>query len=153
MKQYLVRSFRYMIYLIILFIIIYGVMVLTGTSRVSPKTLGLFFTSKSGLLMIGIIVGLSLLYPLFGFVTRPVRASLLTDRGLLISLMEGEGFVLKQETDGILHFRAVSPLKRLAMRYDDDIVLNTNGPAPTMSGNRRAVTRILFRLDTLHINR
>ncbi len=128
-------------------------MVLTGTSRVSPQTLGLFFKTQSGLLMIGIIIGLSLLYPLFGFVSRPVRASLLSDKGLLISLMEGEGFSLKQEINGVLYFRATSPLKRLIMRYDDTIVLNTNNPNPYMSGNRRAVTRILFRLDTLHINK
>ena len=64
MKQYLIRSVKYLIWLTLLFIVVFLLMILTGGSQVGPaESLELLFGSSRGTIMICAIVFLALLYP------------------------------------------------------------------------------------------
>ena len=149
MERYPIRAFKYFIYLIVLFFIIYLLMVITKTTTIPINRFSLFLTTSEGWILIGAIIVLCLAYPFFGFVKRPIYGNITENRDIIISLFEGYGFKLFSEKEGVMEFKAVSNIRKLGKLFEDSIKLDASATPATLSGNRKAVTKILFRLEPL----
>ena len=143
MERYPIRAFKYFIYLIVLFFIIYLLMVITKTTTIPINRFSLFLTTSEGWILIGAIIVLCLAYPFFGY------GNITENRDIIISLFEGYGFKLFSEKEGVMEFKAVSNIRKLGMLFEDSIKLDASATPATLSGNRKAVTKILFRLEPL----
>ena len=60
MERYPIRAFKYFIYLIVLFFIIYLLMVITKTTTIPINRFSLFLTTSEGWILIGAIIGIFL---------------------------------------------------------------------------------------------
>lgn len=144
MKTYLIRSLKYLLWLVILFVAIFTIMSLTGTSR--EGALSEIFTTRRGVMMLCMIVVLALLYPRFGFTRRDVRANMPADRDTLIETFRESGFALRDETPGRMVFRAATGFKRLMLLWEDTITVESDDKYIALEGIRKEVVRLEFRL-------
>ena len=111
--KYLIRSVKYLLALVVLYLAVLMLMTLTRTSLLSPaESLSMLVHSTRGQLLIAAVVVLAALYPRFGFISRRVGGNLRTDREQIVRAFETEGFALRRETPGELVFRGGSLIDR-----------------------------------------
>ena len=80
-KTYIVRSLKYLVWLLLLFTLVFTLMLATGTSRADAgRDLAELFGSQRGRLMLAVIVVVAAFYPKFGFARRTVAADFTGDR-------------------------------------------------------------------------
>lgn len=85
-KTYIVRSLKYLVWLLLLFTLVFTLMLATGTSRADAgRDLAELFGSQRGRLMLAVIVVVAAFYPKFGFARRTVAADFTGDRELILS--------------------------------------------------------------------
>ena len=146
-KTYIVRALKYLVWLVLLFMLVFTLMALTGTSRAGAGDLfaELFGTSR-GAVMIAVIVVLALLYPRFGFTRRTLRASLAADRDLIVGVFAGNGFAPVAESGSEIRFRAASPPKRALLLWEDTITVTAAGDTIVIDGIRKEAVKAEFRL-------
>lgn len=66
-KTYIVRSLKYLVWLLLLFTLVFTLMLATGTSRADAgRDLAELFGSQRGRLMLAVIVVVAAFYPKFG---------------------------------------------------------------------------------------
>ena len=105
-KTYIVRSLKYLVWLLLLFTLVFTLMLATGTSRADAgRDLAELFGSQRGRLMLAVIVVVAAFYPKFGFARRTVAADFTGDRELILSTFRANGFSLVREQDGTMVFR------------------------------------------------
>ncbi len=147
MNRYLIRSLKYLLWLVILLALIFVLMTLTGTSRYgADESLHQLFGTSRGAMMICAIVLLALLYPRFGFVRRVLRADLGANREVILEAFARNAYKLVSENERGMAFRAVKPLKKWMLLGEDTIAVV---PAPegfALEGIRREVVNVEFRL-------
>lgn len=148
MTTYFRRMVKYLLYLAVLFSVIFTIMNLTGTVAVQFNDLSHMFSSSSGKLLAGAFILLGLLHPVIGYVKREMVVNPSSGRDRVIAVMEMCGYEMIEESGSKMQFRAKSKLKRLAMLFEDEILINKDDLPATISGNRRAVTTILFRMES-----
>ena len=79
--QYIRRAVGYFIKLIVLVIVLYLLLFVTGTARVSAGYfVGELFATPRGLMLLGALAVLAACYPMFGYVSRRMAADLREDR-------------------------------------------------------------------------
>lgn len=150
MKQYLIRSVKYLIWLLLLFVLVFLLMILTGGSQVGPaESLQLLFGSSRGAIMICAIVFLALLYPRYGFVRREVRGDLAVNREALLEAFSRSGFRLESESEAGLVFRADTGLKKALMLWEDTILVTPTETGFALEGLRKEVVKVEFRLKPM----
>ena len=105
-KTYIVRSLKYLVWLLLLFTLVFTLMLATGTSRADAgRDLAELFGSQRGRLMLAVIVVVAAFYPKFGFARRTVAADFTGDRELILSTFRANGFSLVRD-DGLPGFVA-----------------------------------------------
>ena len=73
-KTYIVRSLKYLVWLLLLFTLVFTLMLATGTSRADAgRDLAELFGSQRGRLMLAVIVVVAAFYPKFGFARNVLR--------------------------------------------------------------------------------
>ena len=136
-KTYIVRSLKYLVWLLLLFTLVFTLMLATGTSRADAgRDLAELFGSQRGRLMLAVIVVVAAFYPKFG----------LARRELILSTFRANGFSLVREQDGTMVFRASSPLKRALLLWEDRIAVTDAGGSVVLDGIRKEVVKAEFRL-------
>ena len=132
-KTYIVRSLKYLVWLLLLFTLVFTLMLATGTSRADAgRDLAELFGSQRGRLMLAVIVVVAAFYPKFGFARRTVAADFTGDRELILSTFRV--------------FRASSPLKRALLLWEDRIAVTDAGGSVVLDGIRKEVVKAEFRL-------
>lgn len=145
------RAAGYFIKLLVLVGLLYLLMFLTGTARVSA---GVFFrelvSTPRGALLLAALAALSAFYPKFGFVSRRVDADMGVDRDAIVRAFQQDGYVLEKETPhAAMTFRAGSLLRRIWMTFDDRVtVTSVEGGAIVIEGIRKEAVHAQFRLNT-----
>ena len=82
MKKYIIRSLKYFCALCVLCIALMGLMLMTGTSRLTLDTVFYeMFHTDTYLKLLITIVALAAAYPRFGFVGRKVEGDMEENRG------------------------------------------------------------------------
>lgn len=150
MKQYLIRSAKYLVWLLLLFVLVFLLMILSGGSRVGPaESLEMLFGSSRGVIMICAIVFLALFYPRYGFVRREVHADLSTNRDAVLEAFSRSGYRLVDENGGGMVFRAETGLKRALLLWEDTILVVPTPSGFALEGLRKEAVKVEFRLKPL----
>lgn len=149
-NRYFVRALKYLVWLIVLFVALYALMMVTGTSRVSAQQAWMeVYSSSRGILMMIVIVLLAAAYPFFGFVRRTVNAGITDDRDSILRAFNESGFTLAWESPAQMVFKASAPIKKLRLLWEDTITVTADGDGRIiLEGIRRETVRIEFRLNS-----
>ena len=150
MAEYLLHSVKYLVKLIVLMIIIYALMYVTGAARISADMFvyELLHENNGRLLMAALIV-LSLIYPKFGFVKRTVNAGINKDCDEIMRAFERAGYAMSGRKDNEILFRASSMAKRIINVFDDKILVRCEGDERiVLEGIRKEVVQIEFRIKS-----
>ncbi len=149
--KYLRRSLGYLLRLTLLICGIYALMWLSGSTRVSAEAFWTeLFTSDRGLLLWGVVVVVAALYPLYGFVTRTIKADAIANNEEIHRAFIVAGYTKNSPTGGdVTTFRASAPLRKLLMFGEDAITVTDNHDGTiTLDGIRKQVVQIEFRIHT-----
>ncbi len=149
MKDYLIHSLKYFLKLVGLLVVIYALLFVTGSARVSAhEFLHELFHERNGAMLLAALVALALVYPRFGFVKRRIDAGIDRDRDEILRVFGQAGYSMTLHSDGIMVFRA-SGSKRLINMYDDRIVLTYDDDSHiTIEGIRKETVQIEFRIKS-----
>ena len=153
--KYIVRAVGYFIRIVALVVGIYALLWVTGSARVST---GAFwdelFTSQRGMLLWGVVFVVSLLYPLYGFVRRTVKADAVADQEEIHRAFIVAGYNKGASEGSVTVFRVSSPLRRLMLFGEDKITVTDNGDGTiTLDGIRKEVVQLEFRIHTFVDNK
>ena len=150
-SRYIRRAVGYFLKLLLLVVVLYLLMFVTGSTRISAGTMlqELFSTSR-GALLIGALALLAALYPTFGYVRRNVKADITANRDAIINALHKNGYRLAIENpDKQMVFRAESFFKRLLVMFDDTITVTDAGDGTVdIEGPRKSVVPVQFRINT-----
>ncbi|MEG0500485.1 MAG: hypothetical protein RR550_05100 [Rikenellaceae bacterium] len=143
MRLAIIRSLKFLCYLLVMFAVVYGLMLAVNMSQVRPDQFGAFLSTSRGQLMIAAILGLSALYPFFGVTTKKMTR---VGSAEIVLAMEANGFKLKRKEDKKMVFIPVKVMDRVRLRFDDSIEIDNSGEVTTITGARRAVYTVLYKL-------
>ena len=91
--QYIRRAAGYFIKLVVLVGLLYLLMFVTGTARVSAEFFFReLFTTPRGILLMAALAVLSAFYPKFGYVSREAEADIVADRDAIINAFHAAGY-------------------------------------------------------------
>ena len=144
MKQYLVRSIKYLIALVILYV---GLMAVMHYSQHSTITFAqrweLMFQQWNGWGMVVVSILLAATYPFFGYTKRSFEGNIAVDREQLDTAARVVGLELVSANENELLYRAKG-LRRVTMLFEDDVVVRQNGTQIEVEGLRRVAVRMAF---------
>lgn len=147
MKSYIIRSLKYLLQLVVLFFILFGIMELTGTS--SMNNLGEVFLSPRGVMLLIFIVILAIFYPMFGFTKREVKANIEADQDKIAKAFEMGGYTLESSSGDTLVFRARGIAKRILLMWEDEITVTRDDNYVLIVGVRKEVVKAEYRLKSM----
>ncbi len=147
--MYLRRSVKYFFAVCVFCVVIMLLNRLTGMAQLTfEQTLYVMFHTPRGLLLPVAIVVISAFYPRFGFARRRVEGDIEADRQQVMTAFDVAGFSLCREEGEELVFRADSPLRRAMMLWEDEVRVSQYGQWIYLDGNRRALARVLYQLES-----
>ena len=130
--QYIRRAAGYFIKLVVLVGLLYLLMFVTGTARVSAEFFFReLFTTPRGILLVAALAVLSAFYPKFGYVSREAEADIVADRDAIINAFHAAGYVM----------------------VDDRVTMRTFGGGIVIEGIRKEAVHAQFRINTYIQNR
>lgn len=106
-------------------------------------------TSDKGGMLALVALGLSLIYPFIGYVKREMNINPTTGRTKILDVAQLCGYKLVEESDKEMILEAATPIKKLTLLYEDRVIINKEDIPASISGNRRSVTILLFRLESM----
>ncbi len=145
-NRYLIRAAKYFVYLLVIFTVLFGLLLLTKTA--SWATLGAIVHSDRVWLLAAAFIGLPAVYPLFGYVKREMSLDYDRRREQIERVAAMNGYRVVSETPDSLVFRAESGMKRAALQFEDRIVIRRDGRHVSIEGPRKEVVRLEYRLNT-----
>lgn len=147
--RYLVRAVKYLAAFCVLYLAVVWISLATTKGMdvsVWDYVLATLSTTKGKLLVAAVVV-LSAFYPRFGFISRRVEWDMEQEGDRLEEIFALAGFRLISKEDGRMVFRATSPLDKLIMLFEDEIEVVQYGQWIDITGIRRGVARIIYRLS------
>ena len=152
--KYFIRSLKYFCALCVLCLAIMLLNRLAGSSVLTLReTFYVMFHTPRGMLLPAVVVLLAAFYPRFGFVSRRVEGDVEKDREQILNAFRAAGFSLRAEQDGVMVFRAESPLRKLTLLWEDEIRVAQFGQWIEIDGIRRGVARAQLQLETFLRNK
>lgn len=144
MKRYLSRAGKYSLQLLVLFVLIFSVMNIFETRKISLEML----LNKQGWILAGGLIFFSLLYPFFGFAKRTLTFDASNRSADVDRVMEMCGFKRVESTPNTMVYRAATPVKRFMLLYEDKITIQTIDGLSVMEGVRKEVFKASYRMST-----
>lgn len=144
----LVRSVKYLLAFFVLYLGVVWISVATTKGfdiSVWDYILATLATTKGKWLVAAVVV-LAAGYPRFGFMTRRVAKDMLTEHDHIEQVFAAAGFSLKSESEGCMVFGANNIIDRIVMLFEDEIQVKQVGQEIEISGIRRGVARVLYRM-------
>lgn len=153
--RYIRRAAGYFIKLLVLVGVLYLLMFVTGTARVSAE---FFFremvATPRGVLLLAALALLAAFYPKFGYVRRRAEADIVADREQVIRAFHAAGYVVTEEEPGVsMTFRAGSFFRRLWLTFDDRVTVTAAEGGIIIEGLRKEAVHAQFRINTYIQNR
>ena len=146
--KYFIRSLKYFCALCVLCAAIMYLNRMAGTARLTvTETLYVMFHTPRGMMLPAVILLLAAFYPKFGFIVRQVEGDIDDNREQILNAFRSEGFSLRSEHDGVMVFRADNIVRRLTLLGEDEIEVRQYGQWVEITGIRRAVARVSYRLE------
>lgn len=144
-NRYLIRVAKYFLYLVVLFALLFAI--LLALRYTSWETFIHIWGTNRAWLMLAVFIGLPLVYPLFGYVSRETRGNLTENRELIDRILLMSGYRVVEETPERIVCR-VSGIRRLTLFFEDRMVISNEGNYIRVEGPRKEVVRFQFRLET-----
>lgn len=147
--RYLIRAVKYFFAFCVLYVGVVWLSILTqkGMDISVWDSISATMATERGRMLALAVVALSAAYPFFGFVKRSVKWDMATDADRLVEIFAAAGFALKLKSEGKMIFKANNILDRLVMLFEDEIVVEQQGEQITLSGIRRGVAKVIYRLN------
>ncbi len=145
--RYLIRAVKYLLAFCVIYLAVVWLSLKTMRGMdvsVMDYVLATLHTTKGQLLMAAVVV-LSALYPRFGFMMRRVECDMAEERDSLLANMALAGYTLREESEGRMVFRATNILDRIAMLFEDEIVVEQYAQWINITGIRRGVAKVMYR--------
>ncbi len=147
--NYTVRVLKYFVAFSVFCMAIVALNLLVSST---PMTLDEFvyvtFHTPRGMMLPVVVVLLSLVMPRIDFITRRVEGDVEENRTQIDNAMKASGFEYVETRDEQLIYHASSFLTKLMLLWDDEMKVSQYGQWIEVSGKRRAVARIVYRLDS-----
>ena len=144
MNRYFVRSVKYLVALVVLYV---GLMAVMHYSQHSPITFAqrwqLMFQQWNGWGMVVVSILLAATYPFFGYTKRSFEGNIVANREQLDAAARFVGLELVSESGTELLYRAKG-LRRVTMLFEDDVKVRQNGSQIEVEGLRRVAVRMAF---------
>ncbi|MDR0954995.1 MAG: hypothetical protein LBM20_06425 [Rikenellaceae bacterium] len=147
LKRYPIRVLKYFLFLVALFIVLFGLMVLFHWSSWNTF-LSVWQTDRLWVLLF-VFVGIPLLYPLFSYTARDVRGNLGDRREIVERVLTMSGYTLTEATPEkiIAHAKGI---KKVALLFEDRIEITPEGNHfIRIEGTKKEVLKIESRLRAL----
>ena len=147
--RYLIRAVKYFFAFCVLYVGVVWLSILTqkGMDVSVWDSISATMATERGRMLALAVVALSAAYPFFGFIKRSVKWDMTTDADRLVEIFAAAGFALKLKSEGKMVFKANNILDRLVMLFEDEIVVEQQGEQITLSGIRRGVAKVIYRLN------
>ena len=147
--RYLIRAVKYFFAFCVLYVGVVWLSILTqkGMDISVWDSISATMATERGRMLALAVVALSAAYPFFGFVKRSVKWDMATDADRLVEIFAAAGFELKLKGESKMVFKANNILDRLVMLFEDEIVVEQQGEQITLSGIRRGVAKVIYRLN------
>ncbi|MDE5637664.1 MAG: hypothetical protein K2I43_06565 [Alistipes sp.] len=146
--MYIRRAAKYFVRLCVIYAVLLAVLYATDNASVPlPELSRAMFGTWRGAVLAGVSVVLSLAYPRFGFADCRVEGDFDASRDAAAEVMTAIGMRAVGETSDSMTFRAVSPLRRLRLLYDDEVRVSRCGGSIRIEGLRRVVLRAASHLE------
>ena len=147
--RYLIRAVKYFFAFCVLYVGVVWLSILTqkGMDISVWDSISATMATERGRMLALAVVALSAAYPFFGFVKRSVKWNMATEADRLVEIFAAAGFALKEQGEGKMVFKANNILDRLVMLFEDEIVVEQQGEQITLSGIRRGVAKVIYRLN------
>ncbi len=147
--KYLVRSVKFLVALLVLYVAAVWIMSAVGASMLSVRdTVFVMFQTTRGQVLIAAILIWVAIYPKVGYVRRAVMADLNEDREQIVTAFVMSGYELASEGDGEMRFRAANIFRRLRLLFEDEVVVRRSEDGGVeIEGVRRSVALAMMRLN------
>lgn len=147
--EYLLHSLKYLLKLLVLLVLIYLLLYFVGGAKVSAgQFVTELFSTARGKMLLGALLILAAVYPLFGFVRRTVAADMEADREKIVNAFHAAGYVMKEEQPGEKMVFRASGFKKVRMVWDDKVTVTVSEGNVVLEGIRRETVQVEFRLNT-----
>ncbi|PKO96738.1 MAG: hypothetical protein CVU12_03940 [Bacteroidetes bacterium HGW-Bacteroidetes-7] len=139
--QYITRAAKYMVYLVVVFILVIGVFALITKQSFNFSSL---FREGTEVQIIIFLLALSFIYPIFGFSKKRVylNKTFAQDREKITDVFTRNNFVQDNEGPDYVTFRHKSAFMRLMRMFEDKITVNYSDNPIALEGMRKDVYRI-----------
>ena len=142
--RYLIRALKYLVYFVVLFFVLVGIIWLITPKAEGGFSLAAMFQPgalpKIAILFLVIAAG----YPYFAFTKRKVYLGgpFAEKRDVVVSCFEQWGYEIEKEEPGQISFRQKSKTARFTRMYEDRIVVLTTEEPIVLDGYRRDIDRM-----------
>ena len=145
---YLRRALKYFIQASLFCAIVLGALMLAGVVS-TDISVALIYGWKSVWFILAVFAFFSLIYPFFGYQKRMIHVKgdpALAKDGIAEAL-RGRGYVIADETDGILKFHLASPVARAFRMWEDTITLSPVLGGFEAEGLSRDLVRVVSSIE------
>lgn len=150
MWKYILRAFKYFVKLILLFVVLFALMVWSGTSSFTfDDFFAQFFGSLRGQIFSAIVILWCAYYPRVEFVKHTVKVDFAASRQQIIEAMHSAGMSLTSERDGVLRFRSASLARRVWQLWEDCVEMTVASDSVTLSGSRRNLGAVEYKIRAI----
>lgn len=151
MNNYLRRTGLYIARVAVMIAVLFVVMLLSGTSRVSGAELiaELFFSYRGAVLLVA-LVALGLWYAKLGYACTTMKASMPSERDVIVNGFLYCNYELQSEQAGEMIFRYKSVFRRVLALGEDKITVSWTGSEEiVLDGRRKDVSKVELRIRVL----
>ena len=148
--KYFVRSIKFLVSLIVLYVAAVAIMSAIGASMLSARdTIFVMFQTTRGQLLVAAIVIWAAIYPKVGYIKREVPADFDADKEQIVTAFVVTGYELVSESANEMRFRASNIFRRLRLLFEDEVVVRRCESGDIeVDGVRRTVAYAMLRLKS-----
>ncbi len=146
--RYIIRSIKYLLWLIVLCSLLIIVLVLTTKniplSKVFDPEVGLFIQEGAAWKMIAFFFAIAAIYPAISFVKKEafINGTFESNKEKIEKVLDDLGYVLVSENEESITYRIAKPFTRFMRMYEDKVTI-TKGDSPLIiNGFRKDIYRI-----------
>lgn len=146
MKKYFIRTVKYLVALIVLYVGLMAVMrysTYKDFNLIGQWKMMFQYEPLRSWGMVAVSILLAATYPFFGYVKRSFEGNIVLDREQLNTAVRVAGLELAKESQTELVYRAKG-LRRLVMLFEDNVIVRQNGDKIEVEGLRRIAVRVAF---------
>ena len=144
MKDYIRRSAKFILYIVLIFFVVLGLYPLMKYGKPLSDSLRDLLNNSRFTTMFGILIVYGMVYPMIAFVKikRHLNGSFEQNRDKIERAFEKLEYVKTEDIPGKVAFRKKSQFARIVQWHEDKITLYTDENPVIISGFRKRVIRV-----------